>query len=465
MRVPRLRVLEVSIGFLCYSGLLSAQQGPDLREVMARLDRLESQNRELIEEIRQLRQQLLPPSTPTRPTAAVAPVDGVLAGAGVLAGSEEQAEIRDRRIAELDQTKVSTDHRLPITLTGTVLFNAFLNGKGAGGEDYPTRASNTVSQASGGATMRQTILGLKFDGPRIPGAGKVTGAVYMDFFGGGTGLNQLFRLRTANIDAAWRNTTVTFAFDKPLIAMRDPDSLAQVGVSPLTGAGNLWLWRPQVKVEQRIGLGSASGLRGQFALYQTNEEGTGTAADYGSTLAVSRPGYQGRLEFFRQIGDTRRIEIAPGFHASSTRLLGRSVTSRIFAIDWLIRPASRVDFTGTFFHGENVGVIGGLRQGVTVYRDQFPYSVPSVGGWAQVKVRVTPRLSFHAFGGQQDDRNADLDQSRGRIEKNQIYGANFMYRLGSNVMTAIEATQTRTSYLGSGTRINPHYDVALAYFF
>jgi hypothetical protein len=82
-----------------------------------------------------------------------------------------------------------------------------------------------------------------------------------------------------------------------------------------------------------------------------------------------------------------------------------------------------------------------------------------------VKVRITPRLSFHAFGGQQDDRNADLDPNRGRIEKNQTYGANFMYRLGSNVMTAIEATQTRTSYLGSGTVINPHYDVALAYFF
>jgi len=32
-------------------------------------------------------------------------------------------------------------------------------------------------------------------------------------------------------------------------------------------------------------------------------------------------------------------------------------------------------------------------------------------------------------------------------------------------VTSFEATQIRTTYMGSGTRIVPHYDLALAYLF
>jgi hypothetical protein len=425
----------------------TAQQQPDLRQVIDRLDRLEAQNQELMKEIRALRNQLAATrETPDIPPEPIA---------------EERAEIQERRIAELDQSKVGADHRLPITLSGTVLFNAFRNGTGSGGAQYPVVAS-TTRRASAGGSMRQTILGLKFDGPRLVGGGKMTGSVYMDFFGGGTGLDQTFRLRVARLDADWRNSSFTFAFDKPLIAQRDPDSLAQVGVSPLTGAGNLWLWQPQIRFEQRFRLPGQAGVRAQFSVYQTSEAGSGLGSEYGGTLAPARPGYQGRFEFYGQRGDTRRFEIAPGFHASSTRVLGLSVPSRIFTIDWLLRPASRIDFTGTFFQGENVGIIGGLRQGVNVV-NRRPFAVEAVGGWAQVKVRLTPRLTLNTFGGQEDDRNAMLDP--GAIAKNQSYGVNLMYRIGSNVMTGLEASQVRTTYLGTGTRINQHYDLAIAYLF
>ena len=288
----------------------------------------------------------------------------------------------------------------------------------------------------------------------------MTGAVYMDFFSGGTGLNQTARLRVSTLDATWKNTTLGLAFDKPIISPREPDSLAQVGVSPLTASGNLWLWQPQARVEHRISLNENAGLRAQFGLYQTSEGGTGLSTEY-PDLARSRPGYQGRFEFWKQSG-SRRIEIAPAFHASSTRVLGQSVPSRIFAVDWLIRPARRVDFTGTFFHGENTGVIGGLRQGVTVFNGRAR-AVQATGGWAQFTFRATERASFHFYGGQEDDRNRDLNT--GGIAKNQSYGANIIYRLGSNILTSFESSQVRTTYLGSGTRINPHYDLAFAYLF
>jgi len=451
-----MRKLSCLLLAACAARSLMAQQPTDLKDVVERLDRLEAQNRDLMAEIRALRLQLAAGQPTAAPEAAAQTAETEAPSPPVT----ERLDVAERRIADLDQSKISSEHRLPVTLTGMLLFNTFLNGKGSGGADNPTVLPPAGGQAGGGATFRQSVVGLKVDGPGLVGGGKLTGAAYMDFFGGGTGLNQTVRLRVATLDATWKNTTVGLAFDKPIIAPREPDSLAQVGVSPLTAAGNLWLWQPQVRVEQRISLTEQAGLRAQFGVYQTAESGTGLSTAY-PDLAKARPGYQGRSEFWAKSG-SRRIEIAPGFHVSSTRVLGQSVPSRIFSIDWLIRPTARIDFTGTFFHGENTGVIGGLRQGVNVMNGQAR-AVGATGGWGQFTYRATRRASFNIYAGQEDDRNRDL--SLGAIGKNQGYGANIIYRLGSNILTSFESSQIRTTYLGSHTVINPHYDLAFAYLF
>jgi hypothetical protein len=433
---------------------LAYAQTPDLQLVLQRLDRLEAQNQELMSEIRALRQQLGAQNS----QAAAQPASETT--------TEERVEVHDHQIAQLDQEKISTDHRLPLTLTGMLLVNTFWTGRNGGGADNPTIAPppSTPPAASGGATFRQSVLGVKFSGPEIPGGGRVTGSAYIDFFGGaGTTLNQLLRLRVASVDANWKTTTLTFALDKPIIAPREPDSLAQVGVSPLTSAGNLWLWQPQVRVEQRVAFGEKAGLHAQFGVYQTSEGGTGTPPpEYAGSLAKARPGYQGRFEIWSQPSETSRIEIAPGFHLSSTRVAGLSVPSRIFTIDWLIRPVRRIDLTGTFFHGENVGVVGGLRQGVTFF-GEYPRAVGATGGWAQLKIRVTPRVTFNFYGGEEDDRNSDLHS--GAIGRNRAYAGNIMYRFGSNVLASFEASRVRTSYINSATLSFPHYDLGLAYLF
>ncbi|MEP6961950.1 MAG: hypothetical protein ABI995_07725 [Acidobacteriota bacterium] len=428
-----------------------AQQSPEMREILDRLARLEAQNRELANEVQALKAKLALPEAP-EDVAATAPLT-------------ERVEVAERRIAELDQTRVASDNRLPISLTGMLLFNTFINGHASAGAQYPLVVPATGRASGGGGTFRQSVLGLRLDGPKVLGGGKVNGAVFMDFFGGGTGLNQTMRLRVAKLDVSWKSTSVGFAFDKPIIAPREPDSLAQVGISPLTGSGNLWLWQPQVRVEQRLAVGKNAGVRAQAGIYQTAEGGAGVSSVYADSLAASRPGYQARIEVWAQRGG-RRFEIAPGLHASSTRVLGQSVASRIFSIDWLLRPMSRVEFTGTFFHGRNTGVIGGLRQGVSIFDTSSGYharAVHAMGGWAQVKIIATQRTTLHMFGGQQDDRNRDL--LREGVAKNQSYGANLMYRWGSNILTSFEASQVRTTYFGAGTRINPHYDLAIAYLF
>jgi hypothetical protein len=435
---------------LAVSSLCGAQE---LKEILERLDRVEEQNRQLLEEVRALRQQISP--APATAQAAEAQASAP--------PPAEQLAVHEQRIAELDQTKIGSDQRFPISLTGTVLFNAFINGRNSNGQMNTVVAGPEAGAATDGASLRQTVLGFRFNGPDLPGGGKASGTLFLDFFGGaGTSLTQLVRLRVATLDLAWKNTTVSLGQDKPILSPREPDSLAQVGVSPLTGAGNLWLWSPQARVEQRLSFGENAGLRAQAGVYQTGESGAGVPAEYASTLGAARPGIEGRFEFWAQAGGSR-IEIAPGFHTSDTHVLGQSVPSRIGSIDWLIRPWSRAELTGQFFSGENVGVIGGLRQGVTISPEQAARPVHATGGWAQLAVRITPRMTFHFYGGQEDDRNADL--APGSIAKNQEYAANIMYRLAPNVLTSFEFSQLRTTFLGGGTFLNPHYDLALAYLF
>jgi hypothetical protein len=297
----------------------------------------------------------------------------------------------------------------------------------------------------------------------------------MDFFtGGSVSLGNTLRLRTASIGIDWQSRSLTFVQDKPLISPRNPDSLAQVGVPPLAGAGNLWWWEPQLRFEQRFALGDQAGLNAQIAVIETDEGQANVAPIYAATFDRSRPGVEGRAAFFRKLGGDGRIEIAPGFHSSETHVAGGSVPSHVFSTDWLIRPFQPVEVTGFFFTGENVANLGttGIRQGFSILGPAQILPVHSRGGWTQLKIVATDRLSFHLMTGLQNDRAFDVlaglgaaQGPSGGIGRNLAYGGNFFYKLAPNVILSFETLQTRTSYLLFGQRLNNHYDLALGYLF
>ncbi len=439
LRAGRSAVISALL-LLAPSGLLGQSPG-QWESVLARLDRLESENRQLRQEIEELRRQV----GASHPAA------------------EEKLEIHDRRIEEQSQTKVESSQRFPLRVTGMALFNVFLNSRFAGGGDNPPLASRTAGSATGGATFRQTVIGLEYRGPESLWGGKVRGSIHADFFGGTTDpLNHVARVRTASIELDWGTRSLLVGQEKPIIAPREPNSLAQAGISPLTGAGNLWRWQPQVRFEQRVKLSDAARLAVQLGLVQVNDEAPATYSEYGVSVSRRRPGLQGRFLLSRTIDDTRRIEIAPGFHTSVSHVNGFSAPSHVFSLDWSANPWAKLDFSGAFFAGQNVGHFGAPRQGFTFMYDRL-VPVRSRGGWAQVALLATSRLTFNLMGGRHDDRNADL--LPGMVGKNMAGAANLMYRLAPNVILALEALQVRTDYLGTGTRINNHYDLAVAYLF
>jgi hypothetical protein len=412
---------------------------------MDRLDRLEKQNQSLAEEVRQLRQELA--ETRGQPPLA------------------EKVAVDQSRVDELAQSKVEASQRFPIRVTGMALFNGFLNSRGSGGQEYPTFAW-PGNQSSGGGSFYQTTLGLEYSGPQTFLGGSVHGNVYMDFAGGsGTPLDLGFRLRTGEIEIDWADRSIMVGQESPIFAPREPASLAQVEFAPLSGAGNLWAWMPQVRFEQKIRFTGETGVRAQFGAVETSEISPyQQSGPYTPVPEPARPGIEGRFEFYHrfQHDDGPRIEIAPGFHTSITHVAGTSVPSNLFSLDWFANPLSKLEVTGAFFSGQNVAPVGGL-QGYTILPGGIAIPIHSKGGWSQLTLLAASRLSFHIFSGLEDGRAADLGNYA--IGRNWLFGANMFFRLAPNVLAGAEVSQARTNYIDSRLRINNHYDLALAYLF
>ena len=444
------------IGVACclWPMALAAQTSSEMAAILERLDRLERENRELAKEVQELKSQLAtqpaaPPAAPAAPQPAAPSV-------------EERLDIQERRIDEQAQSKVEAEHKFPVRLTGMVLFNAFLNSRGNDNTDYPTVAAPAPERAGG--TIRQTIIGLEFHGPQTFWGGNVHGSLYMDFFTGTAPLAQTFRLRTGDIEIKWKTRGIMVGQEKPIFNPREPDSLAYVGFSPLTGAGNLWLWIPQVRVEQDLSFGSTTGVRAFMGFVQTRETPPYDNTPVPGNLAPSRPGLEGRYELYHKFDDVRHLEIAPGFHYSITHAGGVSIPSNLFSTDWFYNPWRVVEITGVFYTGQNLSNLGtgAINQGYVLY-GHHGFAIQSKGGWAQLTLHALPRLDLHIYSGQQDDRNSQL--AANDIGKNLVFGANLFFRIAPNVTLAPEFDQLRTVYIGHGTVINNRYDLALAYRF
>jgi hypothetical protein len=426
-------------------------QTPEIRSILERLDRLEQENRTLTKEVQDLRGELAA-ARATPPPAAAPPA--------ALADLDEKVEIQGARVEEQAQTKVEASQKFPIQITGMALFNSFLNSRQSGGSEYPT-AAVPPGAAHDGATLGQTIVGLEFRGPQTVLGGTVQGSLYMDFYNS----PQWMRLRTGSIELDWKTRSIMVGIEKPIFNPREPNSLAQVGVSPLTGAGNLWYWLPQVRVEQDVKFAMNTGLRARLGVVETHEVGPYDNSVYtGPAAAASRPGLEGRFEFYHNLDDTRRLEFATGFHTSTTHVGGFSIPSSLYSFDWFFNPLPRVEFTGAFFSGQNVAHLGtgAITEGYVAYRHSAD-AIDAIGGWGQFTIHAAKRLDLHLFHGREGFSSEYLGS--GDISRNFIFGANLFYRLAPNVLLGPEISQLRSSYIGQGTRINNHYDLALAYLF
>src|SRR5207249_7348674 len=82
-------------------------------------------------------------------------------------------------------------------------------------------------------------------------------------------------------------------------------------ISLLANSGNLWLWQPQVRYEERFQFTESTGLRARLGVYQTNE--TLAAVATGVKLSPSRPAFEGRFELFHNRSEEHTSELQSRF--------------------------------------------------------------------------------------------------------------------------------------------------------
>ncbi len=443
-----------------WAGPAWSQNAVSLEAVAARLDRVEQENVALQRELSLLREEL-----------ATLKKDRDAATADRLDALEEKVDVDSGRLTEQALVKVETTRRVPLRLTGMVLFNAFRNGNRAGpGNDYPGIALATPGPTASGATMRQSVFGIEFDAPEAILGGQFHGSLMMDLFAGTSPVftNQP-RLRTAWVEGQWQNTSVLVGQDKLIMSPREPNSLAQVVFSPLIAAGNLYGWRPQVRVRQRVPLADTRAITIDLGVTQTAEDWSTTIPqEFLASLELRRPGPEGHVQFTETFDNDRRVELGIGFHTSETHIARTSVPSRAASVDWLVTPVRQLEMSGAIFTGKNVTQLSGRRMpGVTLVTVSpgvvNATAVRSHGGWTQATILASPRLSFNLQGGFEDPDDRDLLAPA--VSRNRIYVANTFYRLAPNVVTGMEVAFLRTHYKAGQRSRNTHYNAYLAYLF
>src|SRR5690349_8716377 len=189
---------------------------------------------------------------------------------------------------------------------GLILVNGFANGAAVNNSDVPQIAlapspARGLPPSAAGATMRQSRVRVDATVPEF-GGGRLTAELDVDFFGGqqpsgGGRTFPLLRLRRAFADFTRGRLELFVGQESPPIAEINPSSLASVGFPEFAGAGNLWLWIPQVRAGVDVASHGATRLGIEIAALAPTSGDPQTAFFTQPDIAErsSRPFLEGRL--------------------------------------------------------------------------------------------------------------------------------------------------------------------------
>lgn len=445
---------KAAIALLMLAAAGAAQQlsAGDAQRILDRLDALEKQNEALITEVRELRET----------------VKNAQASSGAQAERlQEQVDVQGQEIKEQAQTKISSSQRFSLALTGMLLFDSYLyTGRTQAGL-VPDSSLYTMGGPEAGATLRQSIIGFDFGGSRLPGGGQMNGSLSLDFFAqtasGETGIDDVLRIRRGVVSFDWKNRSILVGQDKSLISPLQPTSFAWVGIPPLSGAGNLWLWRPQIRYEERVPISGGTQATLQAAVLETDEQYGAQYLPAGTYSLPNRPAVQARVELQHRWSDEARLAVGLGAHASETHILGHSIPSRVVSMDAFYKPLRKLEISGTLFYGENFANLGGAAPGFTIEPNGTAIPVHGAGGWVQVALPVTSRLSFDVYAGRQANDSNDLSECE--LFRTGTFAANVLYRLGANVIVGFEGSTNRLDEYEFRQLVTNRYDATVAYLF
>ena len=405
------------------------------------------------------------------PPAETSP-DSSDSNAAAIQDLRERQAIQETEIATQEQTKVESESKYPVKITGLLLMSGFKN---TGGVDLASNPSvATGGPGTAGATVRQTVLGIDARGPHIFGASSFADlridmfgnpatsttptAIYSGYY---TANSSFVRLRTAHAGLYWDRTELSFALDRPILSPDSPTSLTATAVPALAWSGNLWTWNPQVVVSQTVARRGTAGFELQAALIDVGDAPltpavapTATPVPSAPTSAEqsSKPGVEARVAYGGPHRDDGRAHIGlGGFFAPHVSSFGRNFDSWAGTLDARIPLRAHLEFSGNFYRGAALGGLGGGG-----YKD-FAYAsnpitlgyyfkpLDDIGGWAQLKATVNQRLQFNAafgldnvFSGQLRHYYLESNSATQNLDRNRTYTGNVIYSPSTYLLFSFE---------------------------
>jgi hypothetical protein len=374
---------------------------------------------------------------------------------------EESTRLLGSKIDEQYQTKVETAAKYRARLYGIVLMNAFHNVGASDNLDLPDYAEPVAPggpQASLGATLRQSEIGLELFGPTVAGA-KSSASVQFDFGGGFPGTNNgvnfgIARMQTASLRLDWANTSVVAGQDSLFISPLSPTSFASLATPAFAYAGNLWGWTPQVRVEHRFNLDDQQTLTVQGGILDNLDWEPPYNSFYRTAQAgenSGQPAYAVRSAWTRPVFDHPLTFAVAGYYGRQNWSWGRLVDAWAGMSDWQIPILRRLILSGEFYRGRGAGGLGAgigravLFGGNPSYAATNIRGLDSAGGWSQLKFQLTSKLEVNGVFAEDNAFASDvrgfavdannfstiLGRNRGSLE-------NIVYRPRSDLLLSAE---------------------------
>ena len=463
-----------------------------VRELRAVVDEMRAENAQSRAEMHQLREDLqttraLLANPAANPPAAVAansaaavkpPQAGVYttAAEGPQASNsiedrvqklEETTSLTGSKVDEQYQTKVETASKYRARLHGILLMNAFRNVGNSDNLDFPSYSEPVRPgwpQANVGATLRQSEIGLEVFGPNVMGA-KTSGDVQLDFSGGfpatGNGVNfGVVRLQTASLRFDWEHTSVVAGQDALFISPLSPTSFASLATPAFAFAGNLWGWTPQVRVEHRFAISDQQTVTMQAGVLDNLDWETPYNSFYRAPQAgelSGQPAAAFRTAWSRPVQKRPLSVGVAGYYGRQNWLRNRNVDAWAGMLDWQIPVLPRLGLSGEFYRGRAIGGLGGA-VGTSILYGGDPTSpftpirgLNTTGGWAQLKLQVTPKIELNgvvaddnAYAGDVRGFAIDLNNFGPILGRNRGALGNVVFRPRSDLVMSAELRRLRT---------------------
>jgi hypothetical protein len=477
-----------------------------VRELRTLVEEMRAENAQSRTEMHRLREDLqatralLEPSSPqTLAKSAQADSESTSTTSGATAGTTGSPALEDRvqkledstaligaKIDEQYQTKVETASKYRARLHGIVLMNAFRNVGGTDNLDFPSYAEplpGTTPQATFGATLRQSEIGLEVFGADVAGA-KTSADVQLDFAGGfagtGNGVNfGIVRLQTANLRFDWERTSFVAGQDSLFVSPLSPTSFASLATPAFAFAGNLWGWTPQMRVEHRFSLSDDQTITLQAGILDNLDWEPPTNSFYRSAQAgeqSGQPAYALRTAWSRPVqGHPLSLGVA-GYYGRQNWTWSRTVDAWAGMADWQLPILPRLALSGEFYRGRGIGGLGGAIGTSVVYGGNPAFGplrgLDTAGGWTQLKLHLTPKLELNgviaeddAFAG--DVRGFATDANNGGpiLGRNRGALANVVFRPKSDLILSAELRRLRTFPIYSSSSTSNQVNLSVGILF